>query len=101
MGRALLLIVRVMPTSPVQPTLNFQQSTPMMVPTTVRGDAFMTKFARRPDLCCEGSLSWIDVKPGEIVLGYFTVENIGDSRSELSWEIESYPQWGNNWTFTP
>ena len=53
-----------------------------------------------PDLDCDGSLSWIDVKPGATVEGSFTVENIGDPNSLLDWEIESYPDWGT-WTFDP
>ena len=53
-----------------------------------------------PDLLCEGDLSWMDVSPGSIVTGSFIVENIGDPESELSWEITSFPNWGD-WTFTP
>jgi len=54
-----------------------------------------------PDLDCDGSLSWTEVTPGETVTGTFTVENIGDEDSLLDWEIESYPDWGSNWTFDP
>jgi len=53
-----------------------------------------------PDLDCNGALSWVDIKPGDVVTGSFTVENIGDPASELDWEIESHPEWGT-WTFTP
>jgi len=53
-----------------------------------------------PDLDCAGSLSWIDVEPGAIVTGSFTVENIGEATSELNWEIESTPDWGT-FTFDP
>ena len=35
-----------------------------------------------------------------ILLGSFTVENIGDSDSILDWEIVESPEWGI-WTFTP
>lgn len=52
------------------------------------------------DLDCEGTLYWSNVKPGEEVLGSFMVSNIGNSDSELDWEIESYPDWGS-WEFTP
>ncbi len=52
------------------------------------------------DLDCEGSLSWIDVNPGETVEGNFTVENIGSPFTQLNWEIKSYPNWGN-WSFNP
>ena len=41
-----------------------------------------------PDLDCEGSLDWIEVEPGDIVTGDFTVENIGEPDSLLNWEIE-------------
>jgi len=47
-----------------------------------------------------GSLSWTDVPAGSIVTGSFQIANVGDSGSELSWEIESYPAWGI-WTFVP
>ena len=52
------------------------------------------------DLDCDRNLSWIQVKPGDTVLGSFTVENIGDSGSILDWEIVESPEWGI-WTFTP
>jgi hypothetical protein len=52
------------------------------------------------DLDCSGELSFTDVTPGDTVTGTFTVENIGDEGSELSWEIQSYPDWGT-WTFDP
>jgi hypothetical protein len=53
-----------------------------------------------PDLDCNGVLSWIDIKSGDVVTGSFTVENVGELASELDWEIESHPDWGT-WTFTP
>jgi len=53
-----------------------------------------------PDLYCDGSLSWTDVKPGELVTGTFTVENIGATGSLLDWEIIDWPTWGT-WTFSP
>jgi parallel beta-helix repeat protein len=53
-----------------------------------------------PDLYCEGYLIWADVKPGETVECFFTVENIGDIDSLLDWEIIEYPEWGI-WSFTP
>lgn len=52
------------------------------------------------DLYCDGSLSWTDVKPGELVTGTFTVENIGATGSLLDWEIIDWPTWGT-WTFSP
>ena len=53
-----------------------------------------------PDLDCEGSISWIKIKPGATVTGSFSVQNIGDPTSELDWTIIEWPAWGN-WTFTP
>lgn len=53
-----------------------------------------------PDLTCSGSLSWTDVKPGDIVSGDFTVTNSGDPDSLLDCEIIEWPDWGT-WTFTP
>ena len=53
-----------------------------------------------PDLDCEGSLEWTEVKPGSTVEGSFIVSNIGTLYSLLNWEIDSYPSWGT-WTFTP
>jgi len=53
-----------------------------------------------PDLECEGELSWVNIEPGAIAEGSFTVENIGDPESNLDWEIESYPEWGT-WSFNP
>lgn len=53
-----------------------------------------------PDLNAEGKLNWTDVEPGFTVEGKITVENIGDPKSLLDWEITKWPDWGN-WTFTP
>ncbi|KYK29092.1 hypothetical protein AYK20_00775 [Thermoplasmatales archaeon SG8-52-1] len=54
-----------------------------------------------PDLDCEGSLSWTNIKPGAIVEGSFKVQNIGDNGSILNWTINmSSINWGN-WSFTP
>ena len=53
-----------------------------------------------PDLSCDGSLSWADVKTGETKTGTITVENIGGSNSLLDWKVETNMDWGD-WTFTP
>jgi len=55
-----------------------------------------------PDLICDGSLSWTDVKPGDTVTGTFQVGNGGDPGSLLNWavEISSLPTWGT-WSFSP
>ena len=53
----------------------------------------------KPDLECNGTLNWPDVKPGETINGFFTVKNIGEPDSLLNWKILTWPSWGN-WTFT-
>jgi len=53
-----------------------------------------------PDLYCEGSLNWKNVKTGITINGNFQVKNIGNTSSLLSWNIESFPNWGN-WSFNP
>ncbi len=55
---------------------------------------------QEPDLDCEGSLSWKEVKPGNTINGHFYVKNLGGIGSLLNWKIESHPNWGN-WTFNP
>jgi hypothetical protein len=52
------------------------------------------------DLECEGELNWEDVLSSSTVEGCFTVKNVGDSGSDLNWEITGFPEWGD-WTFTP
>jgi len=69
--------------------------------TSVYYDDFSLEgVATDPDLDCEGTLSWADVETGSTVEGNFSVLNVGAAGSELSWEIESYPEWGT-WTFDP
>ena len=47
------------------------------------------------DLTAAGSIQLTEVTPGSQVNGSFTIQNSGESDSELSWEIESYPtDWG-------
>jgi PKD repeat protein len=53
-----------------------------------------------PDLKCDGELVWNNVKGSSTVVGSFTVSNGGQEGSELSWQIASFPEWGN-WTITP
>jgi hypothetical protein len=59
-----------------------------------------TLYSAESDLDSQGSLSWIDVKPGSTVTGSFTISNIGLATSSLQWKIQDYPDWGT-WTFTP
>jgi hypothetical protein len=59
-----------------------------------------TRPLPQPDLHCDGSLSWTNVKPSSTIKGSFEVSNIGENGSELNWQIETYPTWGT-WSFTP
>ena len=69
------------------------------------GDVYFDKIANTnlplsgPDLSCEGSLTWTDVKPDNVVTGSFNVKNVGETGSELSWKVDDYPTWGS-WTFS-
>ena len=54
-----------------------------------------------PDLACAGGIEATDVVPGSEVTGSFTVENGGDSGSELNWEVSEFPEWGSDWVCTP
>ena len=54
----------------------------------------------KPDLYCDGNLSWSDISPGSTVTGSFTVKNIGTSTSLLDWNITEWPNW-STWTFIP
>jgi hypothetical protein len=53
-----------------------------------------------PNLFCEGDLIWEEAKPSSTITGSFIVKNYGEPGSELNWEIEEYPEFGD-WTFTP
>jgi hypothetical protein len=58
-------------------------------------------FPPKADLCCDGMIRYEDVNPESVVSGEFTVENCGDSGTELNWEITEYPAWGSVWAFVP
>ena len=51
------------------------------------------------DLTTTGSIQLTDINPGSNVNGSFTIQNIGNTDSSLTWEIESYPTWGI-WDFS-
>jgi len=53
-----------------------------------------------PDLDCEGSISFGNVKPGGTATGTFEVGNIGAPNTVLYWSILECPSWGA-WIFTP
>jgi hypothetical protein len=53
-----------------------------------------------PDLECDGTLSWSDIKPGATVHGSFQVNNIGETGSLLNWTVNNTLTWGT-WTFKP
>ena len=54
-----------------------------------------------PMICCSGNFSWNNIVAGSTVNGVFYVENCGIDGSELDWQVESYPDWGTNWSFDP
>jgi len=59
-----------------------------------------TGYKIHEKLFCNGSFTWVNVKPGATILGSFTVENIGAALTNLSWKISEWPDWGT-WTFNP
>jgi hypothetical protein len=59
-----------------------------------------TGYKIHEKIFCNGSLTWVDVKPLAKITGSFTVENVGIAFSNLSWKITENPDWGT-WTFTP
>jgi len=61
---------------------------------------FTARGLPEPDLSAVGSLSWTQIPAGSSQTGFFTVQNVGEPLSALSWEIDSYPEWGS-WQFTP
>jgi hypothetical protein len=52
-----------------------------------------------PNLECNGTLSWSNIKPGATVYGNFQVMNSGDNDSLLNWTINNTITWGT-WTFS-
>jgi len=52
------------------------------------------------DLSGGGTLTWTDIPLGGTVNGSFTISNVGEANSVLTWKILDYPSWGT-WTFTP
>jgi hypothetical protein len=52
------------------------------------------------DLSCEGNIQLRDVTPGDEIQASFTLSNMGEPGSMLSWKILSVPGWGT-WTITP
>jgi len=46
----------------------------------------------------EGVLYWQDTPPGATVEGSFTIENVGETGSNIDWEIIVWPDWGE-WFF--
>jgi len=53
-----------------------------------------------PNLHCNDEISWSDIRPLSLVTDGFTIKNIGESSSNLNWEITEWPEWGT-WKFTP
>jgi hypothetical protein len=71
--------------------------------TNLFGDptlVFYLSNATTSDLSGGGTLTWTDITPGMTVNGSFTISNVGEANSSLSWKIIDYPSWGT-WTFIP
>ncbi len=62
--------------------------------------SLQTGYKIHEKVSCNGSLTWVDVKPRSTITGSFTVENIGAALTNLSWTVSEWPDWGT-WTFTP
>lgn len=56
--------------------------------------------SKKSDLTCNDSITWKRINPGEEVSYTISIENTGESFSQLSWEIKETPAWGT-WTITP
>jgi len=56
--------------------------------------------SKHADLSCDDSITWKRANPGDEVSYTISIENAGESFSQLSWEIEETPSWGT-WTITP
>jgi hypothetical protein len=54
----------------------------------------------KPNLECDGSITWIDVTPGITKTDTFQIRNNGDPGSLLNWQITSSPSYGS-WSFSP
>ena len=70
--------------------------------TNLFGDptlVFYLSNATTSDLSGSGAFSWTAIVPGSTVNGSFTISNIGEANSTLSWKIIDYPSWGN-WSFS-
>jgi hypothetical protein len=71
--------------------------------STEPGDCCFITYGYDPhdksDLKCDGDINWYNVKPGDIVYGNLSIQNIGFNGSLLDWEIKSIPDWGY-WTFS-
>ncbi len=63
-------------------------------------DILVSSGPLKPNLCCEGSLSWTNITAGATVSGEFQVCNCGEEGSLLNWEITEEPSWGT-WEFVP
>jgi hypothetical protein len=55
----------------------------------------------KPDLTCNASFSWREIKPGQSVTGTFEVYNVGEACSKLKWEVDNSTPGFGAWTFTP
>ena len=74
-------------------------------PNPRHNDIFKVQYynsdqSSEPDLDCEGSFRFTNVKAGSVLNGNFQIKNIGGENSLLNWTISSFPSWGT-WSFEP
>jgi hypothetical protein len=70
--------------------------------TNLFGDptlVFYLSNATTSDLSGSGALNWANIVPGATVNGSFTISNVGETNSTLSWKVIDYPSWGT-WSFS-
>ena len=63
--------------------------------------AFVITGESNPDICCDGSISWRDVKPGDTVTATFDVGNCGETCSVLDWHVDTTTPGFGTWTYNP
>lgn len=76
----------------------------MDAPGSVSETAYFTvTIIRGPILNCRGVIEWTwdNVETGTVITGSFKLENVGSLGTELDWEIDDYPDWGDDWDFDP
>ena len=55
----------------------------------------------QPIIWCTNEIEFSERIVDSEVTSSFSVKNKGNPTSELDWEVESWPDWGTHWSFTP